>query len=66
MRNAAEFMVDAFWRVPSSGVELSDGVRSSIVDIQADDLRTKYGERMGKRKLDALVIAAFEEGEEEQ
>ena len=52
-------MVDAFWRV--SG-ELSDGVRSSLVDVQADDLCTKYGERMGKRKLDALVIAAFEGG----
>ncbi len=36
-------------------------VRSSLVEMQADDLGTKYGERMGKRKLDALVIAAFEE-----
>jgi ribosomal protein S18 acetylase RimI-like enzyme len=61
MRNAAEFMVDAFWRVPPSG-GLPDGVRSSLVDVQAEDLCTKYGERMGKRKLDALVIAAFEEG----
>ena len=54
-------MVDAFWRVPPSG-GLPDGVRSSLVDVQAEDLCNKYGERMGKRKLDALVIAAFEGG----
>jgi ribosomal protein S18 acetylase RimI-like enzyme len=85
MRDAAEFMVDAFWlRSPqrltlggdggggdgdpsSSGggaASISDTVRSSLVGIQADDLGEKYGQRMGRRKLDALVIAAFEEGED--
>jgi len=66
--NAAKFMVDAFWlqspqqlvtsgggRDPST---ISDATKSSLTNIQADDLLSKYGERMGKRKLDALIVVA--------
>ncbi|KAL3827421.1 hypothetical protein ACHAXA_003155 [Cyclostephanos tholiformis] len=43
------------------GGSASDACMSSLADIQARDLMDKYGERMGKRKLDAAVIAAVED-----
>ena len=42
--------------------ELSDVAKSSLIQIQAEDLESKYGERMGKRKLDALILAAMDNG----
>ena len=68
IENAAKFMVDAFWlQSPQrliqddTGIsELSDMAKSSLVKIQAEDLESKYGDRIGKRKLDALIIAALE------
>ena len=61
MREAAEFMVDAFW-LPSSTMMLATKEerrgRSSLVEIQARDLMDKYGELTGRRKLDSLVISA--------
>ena len=63
--NAAKFMVDAFWlQSPQQLVEggkistISDATKSSLTNIQAEDLLSKYGERMGKRKLDALIVVA--------
>jgi len=68
--NAAKFMVDAFWlQSPQqlitaggsgdpSTITISDAIKSSLTNIQADDLLSKYGERMGKRKLDALIVVA--------
>jgi ribosomal protein S18 acetylase RimI-like enzyme len=50
-------MVDAFWLASCRDASR----RSSLVEVQANDLMEKYGERMGKRKLDAVVIAAVEE-----
>mmetsp|Transcript_11010 Transcript_11010/g.27083 ORF Transcript_11010/g.27083 Transcript_11010/m.27083 type:complete len:306 (+) Transcript_11010:180-1097(+) len=68
--NAARFMVDAFWlqspqQLVQQGAdgdssEISESARSSLVNIQADDLMGKYGERLGKRKLDALILVAAE------
>ncbi|KAL7539531.1 hypothetical protein ACHAXR_009392 [Thalassiosira sp. AJA248-18] len=71
--NAAKFMVDAFWlqspqqliQDADDSSEISDSAKASLVNIQADDLMGKYGERMGKRKLDALILTAME-GEEIQ
>lgn len=65
IRNAAKFMVDAFWlqspqQLVQDDVEVSETAKSSLVNTQADDLMGKYGERMGKRKLDALILAAIE------
>lgn len=65
--NAAKFMVDAFWL--QSAVDgsddpsnISDAAKSSLLNIQADDLMSKYGERMGRRKLDALIVVASDGG----
>jgi len=64
--NAAKFMVDAFWlQSPQQLIDgggdpsaVSEATKSSLTNIQADDLLSKYGERMGKRKLDALIVVA--------
>jgi len=70
--NAAKFMVDAFWLqspqqliqdASNDSSELSESAKASLINIQADDLMGKYGERMGKRKLDALILAASESGD---
>lgn len=67
---AAEFMVDAFWlKSPQSLSEnpninsISDTTRSSLINIQTNDLVNKYGERLGRRKLDALMLVALDEGD---
>lgn len=70
IENAAKFMVDSFWlQSPQQLIqdgrdtsELSDMAKSSLIQIQAEDLESKYGERMGKRKLDALILAAMDNG----
>lgn len=65
--SAARFMVDAFWLqspqqlVRGDSSDVSESAKSSLVAIQADDLMGKYGERMGRRKLDAMLLAAFDE-----
>ena len=67
--NAAKFMVDSFWlQSPQQLIEggedpsnISESIKSSLTNIQADDLMSKYGERMGKRKLDALIVVASEQ-----
>lgn len=64
--NAAKFMVDAFWlQSPQQLIDgggdpstISDATKASLTNIQADDLLSKYGERMGRRKLDALIVVA--------
>ena len=63
--NAATFMVDSFWlQSPQQLVQgaspdtISDAAKASLINIQADDLMDKYGERMTRRKLDALILAA--------
>jgi len=63
--NAAKFMVDAFWLqspqqlfIDASDTDVSDAVKSTLINTQADDLQSKYGERMGSRKLDALILVA--------
>ncbi len=69
--NAAKFMVNAFWlqspqQLIQDGTDassISESAKSSLISIQADDLMGKYGERMGKRKLDALILAAFDGGD---
>mmetsp|Transcript_8526 Transcript_8526/g.19082 ORF Transcript_8526/g.19082 Transcript_8526/m.19082 type:complete len:298 (-) Transcript_8526:954-1847(-) len=69
IENTAKFMVDAFWLqspqqlVAGDSSEISDSAKSSLINIQADDLMGKYGERMGKRKLDAVILAALEGGD---
>lgn len=73
IENAAKFMVDAFWlqspqqlvQDSSDSSEISELAKSLLINTQADDLMGKYGERMGKRKLDALMLAAVEEGDED-
>ena len=70
IENAAKFMVDSFWlQSPQQLIqdgrdtsELLDMAKSSLIQIQAEDLESKYGERMGKRKLDALILAAMDNG----
>jgi hypothetical protein len=59
---AAEFMVDAFWLNSPQGLVLddivSDATKKSLIQQQADDLQEKYGERMGKRLLEAALLQA--------
>lgn len=68
IENTAKFMVDAFWlqspqQLAGDSSEISDSAKSSLINIQADDLMGKYGERMGARKLDAVILAALEGGD---
>jgi ribosomal protein S18 acetylase RimI-like enzyme len=61
---AAEFMVDAFWLNSPQGLVLddvvSDATKKSLIQQQADDLQEKYGERMGKRLMDATLLQAVD------
>ena len=70
--NAAKFMVDAFWlqspqqliQTPDDSIpEISEPVKSKLITQQADDLMKKYGERLGKRKLDACLLVALDCGD---
>mmetsp|Transcript_41955 Transcript_41955/g.89352 ORF Transcript_41955/g.89352 Transcript_41955/m.89352 type:complete len:312 (-) Transcript_41955:231-1166(-) len=71
IQNAAKFMVDAFWlQSPQQLVqgagdssEVSESQKASLINTQANDLMSKYGERLGKRKLDALILVAVEGGD---
>ena len=65
IQKAAAFMVDAFWLQSPQAISegLSDNnipnnVKSSLINVQANDLMKKYGERLGRRKLDAVMLAA--------
>jgi len=68
MTKAAQFMVESFWLgspqqlLIDESDDVSESSKSSLISIQKDDLMEKYGDRMGSRKLDALVLAAVEEG----
>lgn len=67
MARAASFMVDAFWLNSPQGLCLSTDASSnsdSLVQEQAHDFTEKYGERMGKRVLDTMLIQAIGEGDE--
>lgn len=70
IRQVASFMIDAFWlQSPQalgvkSGDEISSDAKSSLVEFQANDLLNKYGERLGKRKLDAVILTAVDDATE--
>jgi ribosomal protein S18 acetylase RimI-like enzyme len=63
---AATFLVDNFWlgskrqllNEDDSHVPLSEAVRESLIQEQAEDLNERYGERMGKRALDSCLVLA--------
>jgi ribosomal protein S18 acetylase RimI-like enzyme len=70
IENAAKFMVDSFWlQSPQQLVQdsdssnISESAKASLINTQADDLMNKYGERMGRRKLDSFLLAAFDGGD---
>ena len=66
MIKAAKFMVESFWLgspqqlLIDKNDAVSESSKASLISIQRDDLMEKYGDRMGSRKLDALVLAAVE------
>ena len=66
---AAEFMVDAFWLNSPQGLVLDESVsertKAVLIQQQADDLQEKYGERMGKRSLDTVLIRAVDSSTKE-
>jgi len=62
---AGSFLVDSFWlnsehHQLGKGVVLSQESRINLIVEQCADLQEKYGERMGKRLLDACVLGALE------
>lgn len=66
MDRAASFMVDAFWLNSPQGLCLSDSGTSdtaALLQEQAHDFTEKYGERMGKRVLDTVLIQGMEDNE---
>jgi len=68
MIKAASFMVESFWLgspqqlLIDANDDVSESSKASLISIQKDDLMEKYGDRLGSRKLDALVLAATEDG----
>ncbi len=69
--NAAKFMVDSFWlQSPQQLVqtsndsipEISDEIKSKLITQQADDIMKNYGERLGRRKLEARLFIASSDG----
>ena len=60
IRKAAAFMIDAFWlQSPQAQIpDVTAEAKTSLIASQANDLWDKYGERMGKRKLDAIILSA--------
>jgi ribosomal protein S18 acetylase RimI-like enzyme len=65
LQKAAAFMVDAFWFNSPQGLvvdgdAVSDSAKKSLIQEQADDFQDKYGERMGKRALDTMLIQAID------
>ncbi|KAI2511029.1 FR47-like protein [Fragilaria crotonensis] len=66
---AAAFMVDAFWLNSPQGLVLdesvNDGTKKGLIEHQVDDLLEKYGERMGKRSLDTVLIQAVDSSTKE-
>mmetsp|Transcript_16854 Transcript_16854/g.34522 ORF Transcript_16854/g.34522 Transcript_16854/m.34522 type:complete len:331 (+) Transcript_16854:106-1098(+) len=70
--NAAKFMVDAFWlQSPQQLVQTSDDsipeisyeIKSKLITQQADDIMKNYGERLGRRKLEARLLIASGDGD---
>lgn len=67
IQKAAAFMLDAFWlqspQAVSEGLtdNITNDVKSSLINVQANDLMKKYGERLGRRKLDAVMLAAIDD-----
>jgi GNAT superfamily N-acetyltransferase len=64
IQQAAGFMVKAFWLgnplVQQSSGSLSESAQADLVTEQAFDFTKKYGERMGRRLLDAALLAAVD------
>lgn len=68
--NAASFLVDSFWLgsprqwvdATAGDVDVSETVRTSLVEEQAADLMETYGERMGKRMLNSCLVCATNSG----
>lgn len=68
----AKFIVDNFWLSSpqqlllddQSAADIPDSSYMSLRNVQFSDLQEKYGERLTQRKLDALMIAALDEGDD--
>lgn len=69
---SAKFIVDNFWLSSpqqlllgdQSAADIPDSSYMSLRNVQFSDLQEKYGERLTQRKLDALMIAALDEGDD--
>lgn len=57
---ASSFFVDAFWQQGTtvSSVELSEAEREQLVSQQFDDMQARYGELVGKRRLQSRLVIA--------
>jgi len=60
---AAHLMLNSFWLEGNNYIgdkdALSSSSRLSLETLQADDMRERYGERMGKRLFDTCLFAAY-------
>ena len=66
IRMASTFMVENFWLASPQNLvvsgkdasSISDGALSTLIDSVAEDLTETYGERMGRRTLEAKLLTA--------
>mmetsp|Transcript_8394 Transcript_8394/g.20750 ORF Transcript_8394/g.20750 Transcript_8394/m.20750 type:complete len:318 (-) Transcript_8394:321-1274(-) len=63
---AGSFLVDSFWLASDhhklkQDAEMGADARMNLIIEQAADLQEKYGERMGRRLANAVVIGALDE-----
>ena len=70
IERSAKFIVDNFWLSSpqqlllddTSAADIPESSYLSLCNVQFADLQEKYGERLTRRKLDALMIAALDDG----
>lgn len=64
LKEAASFFVEGFWQASTTVGEnaLSDSERVELATLQTDDMIMRYGELVGKRRLESALYLAKDPG----
>lgn len=63
LESAAGFFVEGFWArgTTTSALSLTPSERARLEAVQTDDMRARYGETVGQRRLDSRFFVATDE-----